>query len=128
MLPDRIVTSQRMTNGPEHGHPRFTVLWERDAESESQLAYTGTGNVWVGGGTKVMPSWYDEKPDPEWKGWSAALTLTVPAYHVFLGIELGSHGGWASFEFPPVIDIATFWWASTLMLESLRRHSEWRDP
>lgn len=127
MLPDRIVTSQRMTNGPEHGYPRFNVAWKRRVADEAQLGYDGEGIVWQDGNTRLAPKWYDEAPEPNWKGWRATLTLTIPANHVWLGIETYEYGGWASFEFPPVLDIATFWWASTLMLESLRRHPDWRE-
>lgn len=127
MTLDRIVTRLRLGNAPTFGYPAFTIIWERD--EASSMSYLGHGTLWNSGTERCYrypPNHERSQADHDW---TASLGLTIPAYHMALIIEPISHGSWRIFgDLPADLSLATFWWASTLFLESLRDHPHWPKP
>lgn len=111
---ERIVTRIPLHNGPRDGYPQFLCVWTR-AENRNWLAFDAKASVWRDGSTEQE------------RKWTASMTLTVPATSLCMMVEEVKGGCWRLFpDMPPVFDVSTFWWATRLMVESLKTHPDWK--
>ena len=112
MTPDRIACQINLHMNSE---AHFTCVWQRDPSHTSAL-FRAEGRVWQDG--KSLE-----------RTWKATINFTLPTLHVVMIVEEVNGGAWRMFsEMPPVMDVSTFWWATALMLESIKQHPHWVRP